>query len=92
MSIDMSKIGRLALRQEGPNWNAYYAMPDTMKGALFLGSIRLGAVGPDNRKRKDAFMAMMFSIVADIIEEKTGYRPVSQGPQPAPEHERAGNA
>ncbi len=28
------KIGRLAMRHEGNFWNAYYAMPDTMDGAI----------------------------------------------------------
>lgn len=36
------QIGRLALRREGKWWAAYYAMPDTMNGALPLGRIRMG--------------------------------------------------
>lgn len=86
------KIGRLAMRHEGENWNAYYAMPGTMDGAIFLGSIRMAAVSPNYPERKAAFMDMMRDIVADIIEMETGQRPTwPEGAQPAPEHERAGH-
>jgi hypothetical protein len=86
------QIGRLAMRQEGGNWTAYYALPDTMADAVFLGSIRLAAV-TGNPERKQAFMDMMRDLVSDIIEEKTGVRPIwPNEPQPAPEHERAGSA
>ena len=27
---NMQQIGRLAMRKEGGNWNAYYALPDSM--------------------------------------------------------------
>lgn len=86
---DMAQIGRLAMRQEGDNWNAYYALPDTMHEPIFLGSIRMGAVTV-NTERKQAFMMMMRDIVSDLIEEKTGIRPTWGGPQTAPEHERSG--
>lgn len=90
MSTPIAQVGRLAMRQEGQSWNAYYAMPGTMEGAIPLGSIRMGAV-VSNAARKEAFMLMMRDIVADIIEENTGYRPTWGGPQTAPQHERAGN-
>lgn len=82
----MKKLGRLALREEGTLWNAYYAMPDSMEGALFLGSIQMRFV--DNEERKWAFIDLMTKAVADIIEEMTGERPVWNEPQRAPEHER----
>lgn len=87
----VQQIGRLAMREEGDNWNAYYAMPHTMDGALLLGSIRMAiAIRPD---RKEAFMALMRDAVADIIEERTGVRPTwPDGPRRAPEHERSGHA
>ena len=88
---DAVKIGRLAMRQEGDNWNAYYAMPGTMVDALFLGSIRM-AVITKNEQRKAAFMALMRDAVADVIEEIAGVRPTWGGPEAAPQHERAGNA
>jgi hypothetical protein len=88
---ELQKIGRLALRVEGTMWCAYYAMPDTMDGALFLGSIRLQFV--EDAERKLVFMALMKEAVGDILEENTGERPQwPEGEQPAPEHERGGNA
>jgi hypothetical protein len=80
------KIGRLALRKEGDNWSAYYALPDTMEGALPLASIRMNAV--QRIERKNAFMALMQDIVADLIEEIVGDRPTWNEPEAAPEHER----
>jgi hypothetical protein len=36
---------------------------------------------------------MMREAVADILEEMTGHRPTwPDGPQPAPQHERAGHS
>lgn len=75
-------IGRLAMREEGEDWKAYYAMPDTMNGAIFLGSIKLRFVMIEERRK--AFMDLMREAVADLIEEKAGVRPVWGGPRPAP--------
>lgn len=86
-SKDLAQIGRLSLREEGESWVAYYAHPDTMELATFLGSIRMGAIA-NNPARKQAFMDMMRSIVSDIIQEKTGVRPVWGNPKTAPEKER----
>lgn len=91
MTDKMQQIGRLAMRQEGPFWNAYYALPDTMDKALPIGSIAMAAI-VDHPERKQAFMGLMREFVADIIEKKCGVRPFMPGPQPAPEHERSGNA
>lgn len=79
------------MRQEGGNWNAYYALPDSMQDPVFLGSIRMAAVA-NNPERKAAFMLMMREIVSDIFEETVGARPEWGGPIEAPEHERAGSA
>ena len=79
------------MRHEGDNWVAYYALPDTMKDPIFLGSIRMGAVIA-NPERKQAFMTMMRDVVSDLIEEQTGIRPTWGGPERAPEHERSGAA
>ncbi len=85
------QVGRLAMRTEGCWWVAYYALPDTMDDALELGRIRMQAV--QQAKRKDAFLALMREAVSDILEECVGKRPTwPDGPQPAPEHERAGQA
>jgi hypothetical protein len=85
------KIGRLALRVEGTFWNAYYAMPNTMDGAILLGSIAMRFV--EDKTRKAIFMGLMKEAVADLIEEVTGERPIfPDGEIPAPAHERGGNA
>jgi hypothetical protein len=87
----LQQLGRLALRAEGENWNAYYAEPNTMEGAVFLGSIRMAAV-VDNPDRKQAFMAIMQDVVGEFIEHVVGERPTWKEPYSAPEHEKAGNA
>lgn len=88
----VQKVGRLALRQEGPNWNAYYALPGTMVGAIPIGSIAMRFI-VDKPERAESFIGLMREAVADLIEELTGMRPTwPEGVQPAPEHERAGNA
>lgn len=88
---DRQKVGRLAMRQEGENWNAYYALPDTMEGAIFLGSIKLQFV--QTQERKDAFLGFMRECMSDLMEELFGDRPTwPDGPQPAPEHERSGHS
>jgi hypothetical protein len=91
----MEKMGRLAMRREGKWWNAYYAVPDTMEGAIQLGSIAMAFVqgGELQVKRKEAFMDFMRECVGDILEEKFGVRPSwPDGPQSAPESERSGTA
>ena len=85
------QIGFLAMWREGQNWNAYYALQNTMEGAVFLGSISLGAI-VDNPDRKEAFMQMMCDIVADLIEAKTGERPTWGAAVTATEHEKSGEA
>lgn len=84
-----AQVGRLALRQEGGFWNAYYAQTGTMAGAFLLGSIDLQFV--QSQERKDAFVALMREAVGDLIEKATGIRPIWGGLERAPEHERAGH-
>ena len=82
-----AQVGRLALRVEGDNWNAYYALPDTMQGALYLGSIKMKFV--NNPKHKNAFLDLMRECVADVLQETMGGARATWGdPQKAPEHER----
>lgn len=84
------QIGRLAMRHEGENWVAYYALTDTMEGALLLGSIRMTLVA--DPKRKNAFMDLMRDAVGDMLKQATGADPSWGGAHRAPEHERSGNA
>ena len=83
------QIGRLAFREEGNHWNAYYALPDTMDGAIWLGSIAMRFV-VTNKVRKSVFMALMRDSFDDLMEELIGERPTWPEPEghPAPEHER----
>lgn len=84
-------MGRLAMRVEGDLWVAYYAMPNTMKDAVFLGSIQMAFV--QDWQRKELFMSMMKDCVTDIIKEVVGVNPEwPDGAKPAPQHERAGRA
>ena len=83
--------GRLALRVEGDWWNAYYALPDTMEGALHLGSIRIEPV-MKSPALKQAFMDCMQKLVSDALEASLGAKLVWPGAKRAPEHERAGRA
>lgn len=92
MNEPLTQIGRVALRREGMWWVGYYALPDTMQDAIELGRIRMTAA-EENQSVKAGFISLMRVLVADIIEERTGVRPTwPNEPQPAPEHERAGQA
>lgn len=84
-------VGRLAMRQEGSLWNAYYALEDSMDGALFLGSIAMAGV-VDNPERKEAFINLMKGMVSDVFEGMMGERPEFGIERDAPESERGGNA
>lgn len=87
----LQEMGRLALRAEGENWNAYYAEPNTMEGAIFLGSILMATV-VNNPERKKAFMELMQDIVAEYLKAVVGEQPTWLEPHSAPEHEKAGRA
>lgn len=90
--MSIQKVGRIALREEGINWNAYYALSDTLADAIFLGSIARRFI-VDNPARRATFIKLMQEGVSDLIFESTGMRAAwPDGIQPAPEHERSGNA
>lgn len=89
--VEASQVGRLALREEGEMWVAYFAYPDTMVDAIRLGSIRLNAV-KEHRDLRQSFIDLMCEIVGDKIEEALGGRPVWGQPTIGPDRERAGNA
>lgn len=83
---EQQRIGRLAMREQGDRWVAYYALDNTMDGAIELGSIAMAFV--DRPDRKQQFMDLMRECVGDVIQRQTGTRPNWGGPESAPEHER----
>lgn len=92
MKSKAQKVGRLAMRHEGENWNAYFALAETMEGAILIGSIAMRFV-VGKPERQQAFVGLMREAVSDLFEELIGQRPTwPEGVQPAPEHERATRA
>lgn len=89
---NMTKVRlRLAMRREGSLWNAYLARVGTMEGAMLLGSIRMTLAADE--KVKEAFMGVMRLAMTVAALEATGVELAwPEGPQPAPESERGGNA
>lgn len=83
----LRRSGRVAYRHEGDFWNAYYALPDTMKGAIFIGCIRIKAI-EGNDLRRQQFMDMMWETVRDTLREAKAVELVRGDEEPAPEHER----
>jgi hypothetical protein len=59
------QIGRIALRVEGDFWRAYFAEPDTMKGATMIGSIRLTCL--TNPECKRSFIDLMQQATAAVV-------------------------
>lgn len=91
---EMAQIGRAAFRQEGGRWVAYYAAPQTMDGAIEIGTINM-AIVQYNRALKNQFMDMMRDLVMAIVKANfpEGAEQLEfAGETPAPESERAGNA
>lgn len=91
MDQNTAQIGRLAMREEGQWWNAYFAKNDTMEGATHLGSILMSAI-ENNKEARKAFLSLMRSVIEHKIEELTGETPSWSGVIPAPEHEKSGKA
>lgn len=88
--MSLQQLGRLALRVEGENWCAYYALPSTMVGAIFLGSIRMSLV--EDKDCKQAFMDLMRMALGIVLKEVVGEEPKWEAPILAPENERSGSA
>jgi hypothetical protein len=69
------KTGRLALREDGGLWNAYWApLEDSMEGAIWLASIGIRFVERSDKRKKE-FMALCQELFGDICEEVIGFRP-----------------
>lgn len=82
-----TEVGRLAFREEGTMWNAYWAMPDTMVNAIWLGSIAMKGI-VNNTRRKEAFMDLMQDLATEVLEDITGEKVEAWKRRTAPEHER----
>jgi hypothetical protein len=89
VSDQKQQVGRVALRVEGDWWVAYYALPNTMDGAIEMGRVLMALVRQN--KRKKAFMDLMRSAVGEFLKDATGVQP-DFITRDAPEHERAGRA
>lgn len=88
----LAQIGRLAFRHEGDWWVVYWA-PEThtMEKAVELARVAMNLV--QTKERRDQFIQFARDVYADMVEGSLGVRPVfPTEPQPAPEHERAGNS
>jgi hypothetical protein len=94
MTNELQRVGRIAFREDGDNWVAYFARENTMEGAIFLGAIKMNFVrglGKNCKKRKKDFIDLMRACFSDVSEEVLGVRSVWGDPVPAPESERSGN-
>lgn len=87
---ETQQVGRLAFRQEGNQWVAYFADSDTMENAIWIASIHMGAVR--NPERRQQFIDLARGSVGDFMEDRLGARPGWEGERPAPEYERAGHS
>lgn len=85
------KVARLAIRTEGRFVNAYLAMPDTMTDAILLCSVLRGACERDAAVF-DAFKALARLILTEAFRQSLGVTPSRWDEEPAPEHERSGDA
>lgn len=87
VGMKKAQIGRLAMREEGEFWNAYFADTESMEDALLLGSIRMTCVR-GHPHRKDQFMAMMRGIIDQGVKELYDQDLKWNEPTPGPENER----
>lgn len=81
---------RIAIRREGAFVNAYFAPPDSMEGAILMGSVRTSIL-QKTPGAMEAYQELMKSAIAtacsDTIGAVTEFRV-----EPAPESERSGHA
>ena len=89
--MSIKKIGRLALRAEGPRWVAYFADSGSMDDAVEIGSILMSVVGR-SPQCKQRFKELMQLAMTDVIYTTTGQEAEWGESTAAPPWERAGNA
>jgi hypothetical protein len=81
---------RLAIREEGEFVNAYHAAPNTMEGAMLVGSIR-AAILRQHRDIWQDWKNLMTRAYQVVIHDVTGIH-AEMNEQAAPEHEKSGRA
>lgn len=81
---------RIAFREDGEFWRAYFTKMESMEGALELASVRITVVRGDP-VLQDAFMSfakgLMERAVLEVLGPKAKITSWNE-PQIAPEHER----
>ena len=82
---------RLTFRVEGLWWNCYLAPPNSMEGAIKLGSILMSAV-EDSAECKQLFMLAIQAAFDAFARSELGVIPAWSEPTIGPENERAGRA
>lgn len=70
MARNDDPIGRLALRQEGDYWVAYWAHADTMDDATALGSLHMRVAREP--EISGAFVELMKATLAHVMWETAG--------------------
>ena len=74
-------VARLVVRKEGMLVCAYLAQPDSMEGAILVGSI----VRTANDLRRKTWMELMRATFCDLIQDSHGARPELRAPRmPSP--------
>lgn len=71
---ELKRIGRLAFRHEGKFYNCYYALPNSMEKALFIGCVPFAAIR-DDRLMQERFIELMRDVLNKVMSEKLG-RPI----------------
>lgn len=79
--------GRLAVREIRDEVRFFYALPDTMKDALLLGTVKTALLQRDETLF-DKLVVIYTNAVALFLEDAVGVRPDFTEPMAAPEHER----
>lgn len=63
-------VGRLAMRQEGKIWQAYWADQDTVQGAIPIANILISLVSTEESKQ--AFIECLTRCLQPKIEDSVG--------------------
>lgn len=91
MSNETSNPIRMAFRAEGQFVNCYLAQTGTMEGAQLMGSIGRGILERD-KTIWDDFKKLMERAIINASIDAFGVAPLSFEEEPAPPHEKSGNA